>query len=673
MRETGALPVQRIPPHGVILTRRTTPSSSPSDYAGIGFVLADSDPFCGIDFDDCLDESNNLIWGEDLIRWLGTYTEISPSGRGVKLFLRGIKPSSARCTKRGMGADGLGDVEVYEQGRFFAVTGNPLAETPTEITDRQEELNALCDYLWPPTTTAAVSLSQFDDRRTDRCLEAMLSLRVEDKNDGSFRLHAVCCRCVEHDLSDQQAVALIRQYEQLQPFPGPWSDSDILKRLRSAEAKCARGAKLDLVPQVDLSGLLENFGLGTDPESAASDTDQLPLADRFRPRMQTIGQLMASYPRLRPPLIHGLLRNGETMNVIAAPKTGKSWLTTDLALSIVSGRPWFGQFPTESGSVLIIDNELHAETSAFRVPQVALARGIPRADFEHDVLVENLRGRLMDIERMEFYFKQIEPYRFRMIILDAFYRFLPDGTDENDNARMAAIYNRIDQYADRLGSSFVLVHHTSKGNQAEKSVTDVGAGAGSQSRATDAHVVLRPHEEEGCVVLNAAVRSWPPVDATVFRWQFPVWMPEPDLDPARLRRPYRRSRTKSDERKSAAAKWTSERFVEAFVTEEPKTKTNIIDSAVECGLSERNAEKLLNRCEDQKRIFRWKLKSSGRVAFASCSQPVPTKPDSEAEDRRDKVEQLIEQHPDWSNRQIAKKCGTSHTYVNNVRSERAEP
>lgn len=48
-------------------------------------------------------------------------------------------------------------------------------------------------------------------------------------------------------------------------------------------------------------------------------------------------------------------------------------------------------------------------------------------------------------------------------------------------------------------------------------LTDVGAGAGSQSRATDAHVVLRPHEEDGVAVLDAAVRSWPPIEPMCMR------------------------------------------------------------------------------------------------------------------------------------------------------------
>ena len=92
----------------------------------------------------------------------------------------------------------------------------------------------------------------------------------------------------------------------------------------------------------------------------------------------------------------------------------------------------------------------------------------------------------------------------------------------------------------------MLVHHSTKGNQSGKAVTDVGAGAGSQSRATDTHLVLRPHEQDGVVVLDAAVRSWPPVMPRCLRWTFPVWTPDDALDPAALRSERPRRRPKAE-------------------------------------------------------------------------------------------------------------------------------
>ncbi|MSR58120.1 MAG: AAA family ATPase [Planctomycetaceae bacterium] len=218
------------------------------------------------------------------------------------------------------------------------------------------------------------------------------------------------------------------------------------------------------------------------------------------------------------------------MNIIAAPKVGKSWLVIDLALAIASNQLWLGMFETIGGPVLILDNELHAETVASRIPKVAAARGLDLNTVAETVFVQTLRGKLQDIKALGNYFRTFPAGKFKVIIIDAFYRALPPGIDENDNAAMAAVYNTIDDYADHLGCSFILIHHASNGNQANKAVTDIGSGAGSQSRATDTHLVLRPHKEDGCVVLEAAVRSWPSVDSRCLRWNFPIFIPQGPID-----------------------------------------------------------------------------------------------------------------------------------------------
>jgi hypothetical protein len=319
----------------------------------------------------------------------------------------------------------------------------------------------------------------------------------------------------------------------------------------------------------------------------------------------SLADLVARYPDLRRPVIHGLLRRGETMNVISAPKIGKSWLVTDLALAVATGRPWLDTFTTEPGAVLIIDNELHGETSANRIPKVAAARQIDLADVGGRIFVQNLRGHWQDIFSLGPYFRSLEPGRFRVIVLDAMYRFMPREMDENDNGTMANVYNAIDRYADLLGCCFVLIHHTSKGNQSGKAITDVGAGAGSQSRATDTHLILRPHEEDDVVVLEAAVRSWPPVMPRCLRWAFPVWTPADDLDPTLLRTEKPRRREKPAAEDEPQEEWTPERFVQACVSEAPETRAVILDRAEGLGLSNRRGVQLLQRAEFAGLIHRW--------------------------------------------------------------------
>ncbi len=341
---------------------------------------------------------------------------------------------------------------------------------------------------------------------------------------------------------------------------------------------------------------------------------------------KSVRQLLNEHPSLRRPVIHGLLREGETMNVIASPKIGKSWLVVDLALAVATGRPWLESFECEAGDVLIVDNELHQETSANRIPKVMKARGIPLDAVADRVFVANVRGGLKDIFGLATFFQHLTPGRFKLIVLDAFYRFMPKDTDENDNGTMSQVYNHLDGYAARLGCSFVLVHHSTKGNQSGKSVTDVGAGAGSQSRATDTHLVLRPHEEPNCVVLDAAVRSWPPIEPRVLRWTFPVWTPDDSLDPAALRPERPRRRAKSDAEAKGATKppepaWDAPRFATAFVGETPAATSAIVQFGVDAGLSARKAGQLLKLAEAQGLVHRWRFGPNHPVQYATVPQP----------------------------------------------------
>jgi len=349
------------------------------------------------------------------------------------------------------------------------------------------------------------------------------------------------------------------------------------------------------------------------------DQDRAPPA-QLRPL--SVRELMARHQTLRAPVICGLLRRGETMNVIAPPKTGKSWLVLALAMCVATGRRWLDSFETVAGDVLIIDNELHAETLAHRIPQVAECLRIGMNEIAETMHVQSMRGQLRDIFSLGQYFESLDSGRFALVVLDAFYRFMPRDMDENDNGTMANIYNHVDALADRLGSSFVLIHHATKGNQSAKAVTDVGAGAGSQSRATDTHLVLRPHDEPGAVVLEAAVRSWPPIEPMPLRWLFPVWKPATDLDPALLKseKPKRGKAGPKPAETPKQPSWTVERFVEAFLTDQPATKAEIRERATDVpGLSWRRVSDFLEIGERNGLIERAKLPGQGGpVGFARC-------------------------------------------------------
>lgn len=271
-----------------------------------------------------------------------------------------------------------------------------------------------------------------------------------------------------------------------------------------------------------------------DPAAIVARIEAAATGPTERPRIMPVDQFITSYPEMRPAVVEGVLRRGETMNVIAAAKLGKSWFGYGLALSVATGRPWLGRFPTQQGKALVIDNELHRETLSARMQTVMSAMGIYPEQCGPWFSLLALRGESVDVNSLGTILQGIKPGEYALIVVDAFYRILPDGTSENDNAQMTAVYNAIDKYGARLESAFVLIHHSSKGDQSGKSITDVGSGAGSISRAADSHVILRPHEEADSVVMQAALRSWAPLQPVGLRWYYPTWTTDDNLDPTKI-------------------------------------------------------------------------------------------------------------------------------------------
>ena len=92
---------------------------------GIGFVFTKDDPFCGVDLDDCRDPVSGHVapWARKIVKQLRSYTEISPSGKGLHVFLK-TSSSLEACRKK------KGKIECYQQGRYFCVTGALPKATP---------------------------------------------------------------------------------------------------------------------------------------------------------------------------------------------------------------------------------------------------------------------------------------------------------------------------------------------------------------------------------------------------------------------------------------------------------------------------------------------------------------------------------------------------------------
>jgi hypothetical protein len=370
------------------------------------------------------------------------------------------------------------------------------------------------------------------------------------------------------------------------------------------------------------------------------------------PLIQPLKALIAGFRGLNKPVIHDLLREGETMNVIASPKMGKSWFVSRLAVSIASGLDWMG-LTVEPGRVLHIDNELHESTIIHRYRVISEAMDFPHHLYSGNIDTVTLRGRLRDLHSLATTFETIEPGQYRLVILDAFYRALPRGTDENDNGAIANLYNLIDYYASRMQCAFVLIHHTSKGNQSGKSVTDVGAGAGSQSRAADTHLILRPHEENGIVVLESAVRSWPPMPPKALLWKWPLFLPTDAVDTTALLGMEKPNKPKAIE---------LDDFVEQCIAmHDPCSKRSVCyEAGIRLGMSERKAEEMLEMAMERGLV--------SRIRAGSNMRYVKNRPGSSG-DKALWTAALLAHDPQPDLAAIAQTVGATERYVRQIRNQ----
>lgn len=137
-------------------------------YSGIGFMFSNS-PFFGVDLDDMPNDiqdyqnggADNII--SEFVNTLQSYAEFSQSKTGVHIICKGTLPEGRRKAKNDSGG-----FEMYENGRFFVVTGNYCSEYGY-INDCTESVKPLhSKYLGKtaepkPNKNITVNLNSVDD------------------------------------------------------------------------------------------------------------------------------------------------------------------------------------------------------------------------------------------------------------------------------------------------------------------------------------------------------------------------------------------------------------------------------------------------------------------------------------------------------------------------------
>ncbi|CUB57419.1 hypothetical protein BN2127_JRS10_04113 [Bacillus subtilis] len=153
------------------------------DYDGIGFVFSRQDNYIGIDIDKCVTDAKTNAFATEIIDTLDSYTEFSPSGKGIHIIIKGSLPQSVLGTGRKNTKHGL---EIYSYGRFFTFTGN--RENSNDVYDRTDELAEVFEqYFDDSDIQGRVNLAEFEKDEIKISNEALWERMFRSKNGDKIR------------------------------------------------------------------------------------------------------------------------------------------------------------------------------------------------------------------------------------------------------------------------------------------------------------------------------------------------------------------------------------------------------------------------------------------------------------------------------------------------------
>jgi putative DNA primase/helicase len=189
---------------------RTREYAREQDMEGVGFMLSGGIRV-GVDLDGCRDPETGELedWAEDIVDRLDTYTEVSPSGTGLRAFVIGRLPEGRRRQGQERTIDALEgvnktpEVEMYQQTRYMTYTGNKLEGTPNDVQERADEIEAIhSEYVAEDDENG--DLSDFEGSDTD------------DDLSGETPENAA------NDLSDEEIIEIAKNAENGRKFERLW-------------------------------------------------------------------------------------------------------------------------------------------------------------------------------------------------------------------------------------------------------------------------------------------------------------------------------------------------------------------------------------------------------------------------------------------------------------------
>lgn len=321
-------------------------------YAGLGYVMTGPHDLVGIDLDNCVTGNTIAPWAQAIIGQARSYTELSPSGKGLRIFVRGTVPDD--WTNHDVG------VEIYagHQGRFLTVSGSRLKASV-------EVINAapagFLDGLFgkygkpaaPKTDTPATAMPDLMDELSLPGLDELgLHHKVKDflsegaaDGDRSRLVQAAGVALYAAGLNDEQVFSVLVSNPYVMEVALDHRRQDPERAMQYLWAEHCQKAKPKATSKVATADDFEDVSSAHTPATAAPVTQAAPTGETSVPAAPTNRFEFLQFAKFlegKPPswIIKRVLPQAELGALFGESGAGKSFFALDLVMAVATGTPW---------------------------------------------------------------------------------------------------------------------------------------------------------------------------------------------------------------------------------------------------------------------------------------------------------------------------------------------
>ena len=411
------------------------------DADGVGVVLPPG--ITGLDLDDVRRSDGSLtMTGELLSARFRTYAEVSPSGRGVKFLMSGHLDPELPKVRNEQG------IELYEGSdegnRYFTLTGHTLSADHTEIQGHRSGIHFVQSMLAEPLREIRIGDKTDEigspDEQRERAVAAVRALGSAEATprqiwrDVGFSLHSID--------SSEEFFSLWVEFSRKcsEKFPG-------VDELRQMWEKMREDRQRQIIGPGTLFHFARKAGWR---DTTEYQTGAVSVADFD---VQEIDREYA---------VADFMTVGASLLVGGPPKSLKTSVSLDLAVSLASGTPFLNHFSVPARRrVMMISGESGEKTTQEALRLIAQARDITPADLT-EMLISFRLPKLDDLSHVNSLIRELRNRETEIVIIDPLYRSLRAGDAASNVYAMGERLELIAERIHRAGITVILNHHFRK-------------------------------------------------------------------------------------------------------------------------------------------------------------------------------------------------------------------